>query len=116
MNFFEARSLRISFGLHAPDSRLQSMRPPLAPFSDSPESLQGVFFRVGELVKCGLSRETALRALTLVPAEILGIEKRVGSLEVGKDADLLLFSGDPLSSQSRLREVYINGKQVFQGD
>jgi imidazolonepropionase-like amidohydrolase len=88
----------------------------LAPISDSPEALQGCLFRVAELVKYGLPREAALRAVTIVPAEIAGIEKRVGSLEAGKDADLLLFSGDPLSPQSRLRDVYINGAPVYRGE
>ncbi len=88
----------------------------LAPMSDAPESLQGCLFRVAELVKYGLPREAALRAVTIVPAEIAGIQKRVGSLEAGKDADLLLFSGDPLSPQSRLREVYINGAPVYRGE
>ena len=88
----------------------------LAPMSDAPESLQGWLFRVAELVKYGLPREAALRAVTIVPAEIAGIQKRVGSLEAGKDADLLLFSGDPLSPQSRLREVYINGVPVYRGE
>jgi imidazolonepropionase-like amidohydrolase len=88
----------------------------LAPMSDAPESLQGWLFRVAELVKYGLPLEAALRAVTIVPAEIAGIQKRVGSLEAGKDADLLLFSGDPLSPQSRLREVYINGVPVYRGE
>jgi hypothetical protein len=87
-----------------------------APMSDAPEALQGCFFRIAELVKYGLPREAALRGVTIVPAEIAGIEKRVGSLEVGKDADLLLFSGDPLSPQSRLREVYINGASIYRGE
>lgn len=87
-----------------------------APFGDGPEAYQGCLFRVSELVKFGLSREAALRALTIVPAEMMGVEKRVGSIEAGKDADLLLFSGDPLSPQSRLRDVYINGRQVFHGE
>lgn len=92
------------------------VRVALAPLGDTAEALQGVFFRVGELVKCGLPREMALKALTLAPAEMLGIEKRVGSIEAGKDADLLLFTADPLSSQSRLEEVYLNGKAVFPGE
>ncbi len=92
------------------------VRVALAPFSDSPEALQGVFFRAAELVKFGFPREKALSALTLAPAEMLGIDKRVGSIESGKDADLLLFSGDPLSCQSRLQEVYLNGKLVFPGE
>jgi imidazolonepropionase-like amidohydrolase len=87
-----------------------------APLSDAPEALQGCLFRLGELVKYGLPREAALRAVTIVPAEISGIEKRVGSLESGKDADFLLLSGDPLSSQTRLREVYINGVRVYRGE
>lgn len=88
----------------------------LAPASDSPDALAGFLFRVGELVKFGLPREAALRAVTLLPAEMAGIEKRTGSIETGKDADLLLFSGDPLSPLSTLKQVYINGSIVYQGE
>ena len=88
----------------------------LAPPADTPEGLQATLFRVSELVKYGLPRDAALRAVTIVPAEIAGLEKRVGSLEAGKDADLLLFSGDPLSPESRLQEIYINGKPVLHGE
>jgi hypothetical protein len=84
-----------------------------APSAENADALDGIFFRAGELVKYGLSREVALRALTLAPAEMLGVESRCGSLDAGKDADLLLFSGDPLSTQSRLNEVYVNGRPVF---
>lgn len=87
-----------------------------APPSDAPDGLRGSLFRVAELVKYGLPRDAALRGVTIVPAELAGIEKRVGSIEAGKDADLLLFSGDPLSPQSRLRDVYINGTPVYQGE
>jgi len=88
----------------------------LAPPSDTLDGLQATLFRVGELVKYGLPRDAALRAVTIVPAEIAGLDKRVGSLEAGKDADLLLFTGDPLSPASRLQEIYINGKPVLQGE
>jgi hypothetical protein len=87
----------------------------LTPPSDSPDGLQATLFKVAELVKHGLPREEALRAVTIVPAEMAGIEKRVGSLEAGKDADLLLFTGDPLSPESRVHEIYINGKPVLHG-
>ncbi len=87
-----------------------------APYGDTPDALQGTLFRVAELVKYGLPRDKALRAVTLAPAEFLGIEKRVGSIEAGKDADVLLFSGDPLSSQSRLVEIYLNGKPILHGN
>jgi len=88
----------------------------LAPPSDAPEGLQAWLFRVAELVKYGLPRDAALRAVTIVPAQMAGLDQRVGSIEAGKDADLLFFSGDPLSSQARLREVVINGKAVYRDE
>ena len=54
--------------------------------------------------------------MTILPAQMAGLDKRVGSIEAGKDADLLFFSGDPLSSQARLREVVINGKMVHRDE
>lgn len=85
-------------------------------FWSAPDGSEGadiIFFRAAELVKYGLPRDTALRALTLSPAEMLGIEGRCGSLDPGKDADLLLLSGDPLSPQSRVKEIYINGRPAY---
>ena len=58
----------------------------------------------------GLDREAALRAMTVNPAEILGISDRVGSLAVGKDADFVLVEGDPLSG--KVKAVFIDGKLV----
>jgi imidazolonepropionase-like amidohydrolase len=87
-----------------------------SPGSDLGEAAEGYLFRVAEIVKYGLPREAALRALTIAPAEMLGIEKRVGSIEAGKDADLLLFDGDPLGAQTRLKRVYINGAEVYRDE
>ena len=87
-----------------------------APLAETPEALDGLFFRVAELVKYGLSRDAGLRALTLGPAEMLGIDARTGSIDPGKDADFILLTGDPLSPQSRVKEVYINGRPVFPGE
>ena len=67
-------------------------------------------------VKEGLDRDTALRALTINPAEILGLDDRVGSLEVGKDADLVLWDGDPLDVMSRARTVLVEGRTVYRYD
>ena len=53
-------------------------------------------------VRDGLDRQTALRALTINPARIAGIDDRLGSIEVGKDADLVIWSGDPLDVLSRV--------------
>jgi imidazolonepropionase-like amidohydrolase len=67
-------------------------------------------------VKEGLDRETALRAVTIHPAKVLGLEARIGSLEAGKDADLVLWSGDPLDVMSRAMRVWIGGVQVMEYD
>ncbi|MCP4455047.1 MAG: amidohydrolase family protein [Planctomycetes bacterium] len=67
-------------------------------------------------VRNGMSRDQALRGITLTPAEILGVADRVGSIETGKDADLLVLSGDPVSSTTRIERVIINGKTVYPGD
>jgi len=65
-------------------------------------------------VKAGLPYEEALKAITINPAKILGIDDRYGSIEVGKMADLVLWSGDPLAIQSRVEKVLIHGRVVFQ--
>lgn len=60
----------------------------------------------------GLKRETALRAITCEAARACGIEDRVGSLSPGKDADLVLFDGDPLTACQKPAAVFINGARV----
>jgi imidazolonepropionase-like amidohydrolase len=65
-------------------------------------------------VKHGLDRREALRALTLTPAELLGIADRVGSLEEGKDADLVITGGDPLSLASGVELVLVEGRIVHE--
>jgi imidazolonepropionase-like amidohydrolase len=64
-------------------------------------------------VSGGLDRESALRAVTLSPAEAAGVGDRIGSLEVGKDADLVILDGDPFDYRARVKRVIINGKTVF---
>lgn len=68
----------------------------------------------GLAVKEGMKEESAWRAITLHPARAAGIADRVGSLEPGKDADLVLFEGDPLREiAARPRLVMVNGRIVF---
>ncbi|WP_269938508.1 amidohydrolase [Arthrobacter sp. HY1533] len=67
-------------------------------------------------VREGLDRDTALRAITINPAKVLGLSDRIGSLKVGKDADLVLWSGDPLDVLQRATQVFIGGKQVYSYD
>jgi imidazolonepropionase-like amidohydrolase len=64
-------------------------------------------------VKYGLDRETALKSLTINAAEILGVSKRVGSIQRGKDADLVILNGDPLQATSTVEMVIINGTIVY---
>lgn len=63
-------------------------------------------------VRYGLSGDDALKAVTLAPARILGLDDRIGSLEKGKDADLVLFDGDPFEYTSHVCRVIIEGKTV----
>jgi imidazolonepropionase-like amidohydrolase len=63
-------------------------------------------------VWAGLPRDAALRAITLEPARILGVDDRVGSIEAGKDADLVLFDGDPFEYTSHACTVLIDGEVV----
>lgn len=63
-------------------------------------------------VRCGGDRGKALRAITLTPAELIGVADRVGSLAPGKDADFLVLNGDPLDPKTGVKAVYIGGIRV----
>ena len=67
----------------------------------------------GMAVKHGLPYEVALEAITITPAEILGVADRVGSIEVGKDADLRILDGDPLELRTKVKMVIIDGDVVY---
>lgn len=64
-------------------------------------------------VRHGLDPAAALAAVTLTPARLLGLDKRVGSLEPGKDADFVVFSGEPFELTSRIEAVVCNGDIVI---
>ncbi len=63
-------------------------------------------------VKYGLPGREALKAITINAAKAVCLEDRIGSLEEGKDADIVLYSGDPLDVRSNIAHVFIDGKQV----
>jgi len=67
----------------------------------------------GMAVKHGLPYDVALKAITITPAEILGVADRVGSLEKGKDADIRILDGDPLELRTNVEIVLIDGKIVY---
>ncbi|MFX0091877.1 MAG: amidohydrolase, partial [Candidatus Hodarchaeota archaeon] len=64
-------------------------------------------------IKYGLSQQEALECVTTNPAEILGITNRVGSLEPGKNADIVIWSGHPFEFYSKVEKVFIDGKEAF---
>lgn len=66
----------------------------------------------GLAVKAGMDPFAALQAITINPARHLGVADRVGSLEVGKDADLVITDGDPMVSDTTIKMVFINGRKV----
>lgn len=65
-------------------------------------------------VKNGISEEAVLKAITLNAAKHLGVEKQVGSIETGKDADFVVWNGDPFDLRSSVLQTFINGECVFE--
>ncbi len=61
-----------------------------------------------------MKKEKALEAITINPAKILGIDERVGSIEVGKDADIVIWDNDPFELQSNVLVTIIDGKVVYE--
>ena len=70
----------------------------------------------GLAVASGMDRYDALRAITINAAEHIGIAERVGSIEVGKDADIVLCRGDVMGVSGEVTAVFINGKPVPMGE
>jgi imidazolonepropionase-like amidohydrolase len=71
-------------------------------------------FQAAIAVKYGLDPGEALKAITINPAKLIGMENRIGSIEKGKDADLVIFSGDPFDIETRVLKVFIEGKLVYE--
>jgi imidazolonepropionase-like amidohydrolase len=69
-------------------------------------------YEAGVSVAFGLPVDEALRAVTIYPARIMGIADRVGSLETGKDATLLITSGNPLDFTSSIEQAYVQGREI----
>ena len=67
-------------------------------------------------VKEGLAPTDALRALTINPATIMGVSDRLGSIEPGKDAVLVIWSGDPLDVMSRAERAFVAGEEIYRYD
>ena len=68
----------------------------------------------GIAIKHGMKKEKALEAITINPAKILGIDEKVGSIEIGKDADIVIWDNDPFELQSNVLVTIIDGKVVYE--
>lgn len=68
--------------------------------------------QAGLLTRRGMSEETVMKGLTIYPAEVLNLDHRIGSLEPGKDADIAVFDGNPLSNMTLCRMTMIDGQIV----
>lgn len=80
--------------------------------SDTATDVRLLPFHAGTAAAFGLPKEEALKAVTIYPAQIFGIDKLVGSLETGKIANLIVTDGDPLELRTRVKHMFINGKPV----
>lgn len=83
------------------------------PASDSPQGLVSMRFAMADLVKAGLDRDAALRAVTSEPARMLGLDYRLGTLQAGRDGNLTIVSGDLLDPRSEVLRVIIEGQTVY---
>ncbi|WP_448140526.1 amidohydrolase family protein [Sphingopyxis fribergensis] len=86
----------------------------LALHGEAPEESRHLNQEAGKLIRyAGFSRDEAIAAVTLNAAYVLGLEDRIGSIDVGKDADLVLWKNDPLSSYGKPQQVFIEGELFF---
>jgi imidazolonepropionase-like amidohydrolase len=70
-------------------------------------------WEAGKLLRTGVSEEDALATVTLNAARVVAIDERVGSLEPGKDADFVIWSGHPLSQFTRAEQTWVDGRRYF---
>ena len=89
---------------------------PFAIVSASSADVRNLPYRAAVAAAYGLEREDALKSITLWPAELLGISDKVGSIQEGKLANLLITKGDPLDIRSEVKYVFVEGKEVPPGN
>ena len=77
--------------------------------ADEPFNVRNIKQEAGNAVAYGMSWNDALRAVTLAPAQIFGVGDRTGSLQAGRDADVVVWSGDPFEFTTRVEHVFVRG-------
>ncbi|SMO66875.1 amidohydrolase family protein [Gracilimonas mengyeensis] len=80
--------------------------------SDDTENSRNAPFEAGYAAAYGLGKEEAIKALTINPAEIFGVDDKLGSLEAGKQANLFISDGDPLQPMTNIEQVFIKGYKI----
>ena len=81
--------------------------------SDNSEIASRMNWEAGKLLRTGLTQEQAMSTVTKMAAQTIAIDDRVGSLEVGKDADFVIWSGNPLSQFTRAEQTWVDGRRYF---
>jgi len=84
--------------------------------SDNAQLASRMNWEASKAIKFGLSEEEALNFVTINPAKQLGIADKVGSLEVGKDADFVIWNGNPLSTYTKCLQTWVDGRKYFDVD
>ncbi|MFH1268247.1 MAG: amidohydrolase family protein [Planctomycetota bacterium] len=92
--------------------RLRAAGIPSAIASHNTSNARNLPYEAATAVAYGLPPEEALKAITLYPARIFGVDDRVGSLEVGKDATLIVTDGDPLETPTQVEAAYVQGRPI----
>ncbi|MBM4091922.1 MAG: amidohydrolase family protein [Planctomycetes bacterium] len=86
----------------------------LLPTSDTESALRQFRVQLADVVRAGLPRRDALKAVTINPAKALGLAERFGSIEKGKEADFIFLDGDPLDPRTRITRVMTHGEIVWE--
>jgi imidazolonepropionase-like amidohydrolase len=73
---------------------------------------RNIKYEAGNAVAYGMAYDDALRAVTLTPAELFGLSDRIGSLQTGREANLVVWSGDPFEFSTQAEHVFIRGREV----
>ena len=73
---------------------------------------RNIKYEAGNAVAYGMSHDDALRAVTLTPAEVFGLSDHIGSLQPGKDANIVVWSGDPFEFSTQVEHVFIRGREI----
>src|SRR5690606_20543751 len=76
------------------------------------ENVRNLPFHAGFAAAYGLGKEEALKAVTIIPAEIFGVADKLGSLEPGKQATLFISDGDPFEPATQIKHLFINGWKI----